>query len=118
MLYLFLLLYCNFTRYVPSLFDNGIDSSDNLFYLNYNVFFMTWRGSRPEVSLGKGALEIYSKFTRELTGRSVISIKLESNFIEITLRHGCSPVNLLYIFRTPFLKTVSGFFWNYSYDFS
>ena len=26
------------------------------------------------------------------------------NFIEITLRHGCSPVNLLYIFRTPFTK--------------
>ena len=23
------------------------------------------------------------------------------NFIEIILRHGCSPVNLLYIFRTP-----------------
>ena len=30
------------------------------------------------------------------------------NFIEITLRHGCSPVNLLDIFRTPFSKTVSG----------
>ena len=29
---------------------------------------------------------------------------LQSNFIEITLRHGCSPVNLLHIFRTPFLK--------------
>ena len=53
MFYLFLRLYCNFTRYVPSLFDNSIDSSDNLFYLNYNVFFMTWRGTRPEVSLGK-----------------------------------------------------------------
>ena len=25
---------------------------------------------------------------------------LQSNFIEITLRHGCLPVNLLYIFRT------------------
>ena len=30
------------------------------------------------------------------------------NFIEITLRHGCSPVNLLHIFRTPFLKNISG----------
>ena len=29
------------------------------------------------------------------------------NFIEITLRHGCSPVNLLYIFRTPFTKNTS-----------
>ena len=30
------------------------------------------------------------------------------NFIEITPRHGCSPINLLHIFRTPFLKNTSG----------
>ena len=30
------------------------------------------------------------------------------NFVEIALRHGCSPVNLLHIFRTPFLKNTSG----------
>ena len=30
-----------------------------------------------------------------------------SNFIEIALRHGCSPVNLLHIFRTPFPKNIS-----------
>ena len=30
------------------------------------------------------------------------------NFIEITLRHGCSPISLLHIFRTPFLKNTSG----------
>ena len=29
-------------------------------------------------------------------------------FIEIALRHGCSPVNLPHIFRTPFLKNTSG----------
>ena len=28
--------------------------------------------------------------------------------IEITLRHGCSPINLLHIFRTPFYKKTSG----------
>ena len=27
---------------------------------------------------------------------------------EITLRHGCSPVNLLHIFTTPFTKNISG----------
>ena len=32
-------------------------------------------------------------------------VQLLCNFIEIALRHGCSPVNLLHIFRTPFLKT-------------
>ena len=29
------------------------------------------------------------------------------NFIEITIRHGCSPVKLLYIFRTLFPKIPS-----------
>ena len=52
----------------------------------------------------RGFLKICSKFTREHPHRSVISIKLQSNFIEITLRHRCSLVNLLHIFRTPFLK--------------
>ena len=36
--------------------------------------------------------------------RSVISINLQSNFIEIALSCGCSPVKLLHIFRTLFLK--------------
>ena len=30
------------------------------------------------------------------------------NFTEITLRYECSPVNLLHIFWTPFLKNTSG----------
>ena len=34
--------------------------------------------------------------------------KVLCNFIEIALRHGCSPVNLLHIFRTAFLKNTSG----------
>ena len=29
------------------------------------------------------------------------------NFIEIALRQGCSPINLLHIFRTPFLRNTS-----------
>ena len=33
--------------------------------------------------------------------------KLQSNFIEIALRHGYSPVNLLHIFRTPFPRNTS-----------
>ena len=33
--------------------------------------------------------------------------KLLCNFIEITLRCECSPVNLLQIFRTPFYKNTS-----------
>ena len=30
--------------------------------------------------------------------------KLQRNFIEITLQHGCCPVSLLHIFRIPFPK--------------
>ena len=41
-------------------------------------------------------------FTGEHPCQSVISIKLLCNFTEIILRHGCSPVNLLHIFRKSF----------------
>ena len=67
-----------------------------------------YRSSRPEVFLEKGILKICSKFTGGHPCRSVISIKLQNSFIEIPLRHGCSPVNLLHIFRTPFLRNTSG----------
>ena len=59
-------------------------------------------------ALSKRYSKICSKFTREHPCRSVISIKLLCNFIETTLRHGCSPENLLHIFRTPFTKNTSG----------
>ena len=62
----------------------------------------------PEVFLGKIVLKICSKFTGEHPCRSMISIKLQSNFIEITLRHGCSSVNLLHIFRSPFYRNTYG----------
>ena len=67
-----------------------------------------FRSSPPEVLLGKSLLKRCSKFTGEHLCRSVISIELLFNFIEITLRHGCPPVNLLHISRTPFYKNTSG----------
>ena len=66
------------------------------------------RSSPPGVFLGKGVLKKYRKFRGEHPCLSVISIKLQNNFIKITLRHGCSPVNLLHIFRTPFPKNTPG----------
>ena len=62
------------------------------------------RSTRPEVFLGKNVLKICSKFTVEHPCRSAISTKFLCNFIEITLRHGCSPVNLQHIFRTTSFK--------------
>ena len=64
-------------------------------------------GSHTKVFLRKSVLKICSKFT-EHPCRSVISIKLQRNFIEIALRHGRSLVNLLHIFRTPFPRNTSG----------
>ena len=62
----------------------------------------------PRGVLRKRCSEICSKFTGEHPCRSVISIKLQSNFTEITLRHGCSPLNLLHVFWTPFPRNTSG----------
>ena len=56
----------------------------------------------------KSVLKICCKFTGEHPWRGVISIKLLCNFIEITHRHGCPPLNLLHIFRIPFFKNTSG----------
>ena len=83
-------------------------------FANFGVSMLThsalqhlFRSSPSEVFLGKGVLKICSKLTGEHPCRSTTSIKLLCNFIEVALRHGCSSVNLLHIFRTPFLKNTS-----------
>ena len=64
------------------------------------------RSSHPEVFLINGILKICSKFT----GKHPCEVwfQLLCHFIEIALRHGHSPVNLLHIFRIPFPKNISG----------
>ena len=62
----------------------------------------------PEVLLRKVVLKICRKCTGEHPCQRVISIKLFCNFIEIALWHGCSPVNLLHIFRIPFTRNIFG----------
>ena len=66
------------------------------------------RNSQPEVFLGKDVQKICSKFVGKHPCRSVISTNLFCNFTEITLRHGCSPVNLQHISRTHFYQNTSG----------
>ena len=97
---------------------NGIYSKPNYPGESVRIFIdlssiwdiQTWsfRNSHSEVFLMKGVLKACSKFTGEQQSRSANSINLQNSFIEITVLHGCSPVNLLYIFRTPFLKSTSG----------
>ena len=66
------------------------------------------KGSHPKGFLRKGVQKICSKLTGEHPCQSVISINLLCIFIEIALRHGSSPVDLLYIFRTHFPNSTSG----------
>ena len=66
--------------------------------LVFSYAYIIIRSNLPAVLLERGFLLICSKFT-EYQCRSVISINL---------RHGCSPVNLLHIFKTPFPKNTFG----------
>ena len=68
---------------------------------------LIFKSSHPEEFLVKGVLKIFSKFTGEHPCQSAISIKLLCKVIEIALRYGCSPVDLLHIIRTPFSKNTS-----------
>ena len=86
---------CDFTAIMQCCLRNNMK-------FRQNVFANDWFGnSCPEIFLRKDFLKICRKFTGEHPCRRAISIKLISNFIEIALRHGCSPENLLHILRTP-----------------
>ena len=95
-----------------SMYGVPVDTRSNSIYLRHLYYLenITWtvrsmsRNSHPDLFLAKVVLKICSKFTGEHSCQSVISIKLLCNFTEITLWHGCSSVNLMHIFRTPFLK--------------
>ena len=72
------------------------------------IYHFNSEATPPEMFLGKDVLKTCSNFTEEYPCQSVISIKLQSNFIEIALWHVCSPVTLQHIFRTPFPMNNSG----------
>ena len=84
-------------------------SNTNLTNLNYTILnHCDDEQKQPSRGvLRKRCFEKMQKFTGKCPCRSVTSIKLLCNFIEITLRQGCSPVNLLHIFRTPYPKSTS-----------
>ena len=89
-----------------SLLFSDIDNclfNDSQFHLTlcfYNNFVKEsiWSSS-SELFLGKGVLKICSKFTWEHPCQKAV--------IDIAPWHGCSPANLLHIFRAPFPKNTS-----------
>ena len=86
--------------------DSEIKISSSRFFLPIISLLekLIYRSSHQEEFLEKDVPKICSKFIRERPCRSAISIKLFCKFIEITLRHGCAPLNLLHIYRTAFPK--------------
>ena len=83
--------------FINKLYEITKTNKDACFGLlsEHQRLFQILRSNHAEVYLEKGSLIICSKFTGE------------HRFIEITLQHRCSPVNLLHIFRTSFLKNTS-----------
>ena len=91
---------------------NPLSANQTKWSKTLNLLLWLFRSSPSEIFWGKGILKIRNRFTGEHPCRNAISIKLLCSFIEITFRHGCSPINLLHIFKYLFLKTsLEGCFW-------
>ena len=73
----------------------------------WGTVMLCFRSNPPVVFLGKGVLKVCNRITGEHQCRSVILIKLQSNFIDITLRQGCS-LNLLNVLRKSFPRNTCG----------
>ena len=75
------------------------------FILHQNIYISTngvqlltiLRASHTEGFLSKGVLAICNKLGGEHPYWNIVSIKFLYIFIDIALRHGCSPVNFLHI---------------------
>ena len=67
---------------------------------------------RPEAALQRCSQEKLSGNMHQIYRRTIMpKCNLLCNFIEITLRHSCFPVNLLHVFKTTFPKnTYEGLF--------
>ena len=93
---------CDFNKVALQLYWNG--TSAWLLFCKFAAYFhntFSWEHLWV-AAFGTSSLNFRSSCSQ------VFSSVLLCNFIEIALRHGCSPVNLLHIFRTPFLKNTSG----------
>ena len=76
------------------------------FFASRKIQWIVWVGfyfQSSNLVFSEAALQRYSQ---EKVFRKYAA-KFHCNFIEITFRHGCFPVNLLHIFRTLFPKNTS-----------
>ena len=78
------------------------------FFMTINSFYnFKFRQQPFRDVLKKRCYENMQQIYKRTPMPKCVSTKLQSNFIEIILRHGCSPVNLQHVFRTTFPKNTS-----------
>ena len=82
-----------------------LSSDYSVYYILLYVSHIS-RSSHPDVFLVKGVPKICSEFIEELLSKC--DFNLQSNFIKITLLHGCPSVKLLHIFKSHFSKNTFG----------
>ena len=94
-------------KYLMNNFVYVLSRDYSVYYILRHMLHCIFRNSRPDVFLVKGVTKNMQKIDRG-TLLPKCDFNLQSNFNEITLRHGCFPVNLLHIFKIPFSKNTSG----------
>ena len=92
-----------FSNYFPNMNEFVGEKNDFGYFQKMNKQNVNWRFLSGFLSL-KCNISPSPHIQKQFS----IGVLLVCNFIEIALRHGCSPVNLLHIFRTPFPKNTSG----------
>ena len=105
--------YCLASFYTYALINRFYPFLLNLVYESISPIFLC-HVIYSEAAVQKSVLKICSNFSGEHSCRRAISTKLLCKFIEIVLRHGCSPVNLLHIFRIPFPRNTFGWLLQYT----
>ena len=103
-----------FAQYSPNRLFQQFQILLKLLYHFQQVFFLLWFNFSVKLRFISYLMNI--EIIQKQPSRGVLKKRCfenmqqiyRSNFIEIKLRHRCSPVNLLRIFRTPFPKNTSG----------
>ena len=85
---------------------------ESLNYWNYAQYFallpdIMWIIYKVQKQLSRDLLRKTCSENIQQIYRRTPMLKCDFHFIEITFLHGCSPVNLPHIFRTPFPKNTS-----------
>ena len=85
--------------------------NENSMFVQYRTSVSPWKQDQKQPSkcvIKKRCSENMQQIYRRTPMPKCDFNNVVSNFIEISLRHGCSPVNLLHIFSSPFPMNTSG----------